>query len=639
MFAGIRKRLARKQNEKDCDDDDKDDVHDIMPPANYIQISQGKIQLVQQEQQQLQQQQQQLQLSGTLEHNSSLVDSGSDKSQCGSPIFEKELREQIENMNRIMKSKERKQLQTYRDHKALQTRFARQENLLHSMQQENRALLTRIRQYEHCLDDVMRKVVDAIVAEDNLREEVTMLKGRVRDLEAQNAALSASPVKGRDEGYCTMSSGQPQPSNGHLEDLPEEPEQWLLPAEPCSTEMEDWSMSQEELAVMTLDEEREREREQRWLWPSSDFINSTTVETDSLTDGIAQLLQQKIVYSEDEEVACTDFTQDFYKLVNIRTNSSRSLYSYVEGETDEEDDEDEDDDDDDDEQDSSLSESQVAPVMARNSPTPSEAGRAQLTSCSSSETEEIPPKQQPAVEEDDEESDHDYAVIDECRRRVSDIEIEDIPLITNNQMPLNEQQCIAQIIKKELRRPPGQVLVKSKSVLEDQEPSCILRHNQRRELESSVVRSDSLSSSLMAKMAKEASSSSSSSPCPPAPAVVSKLKERMLQRQSSNATNSWRRSNGWKRVTSPVQLQPTKKPTTTTTAAATSNQKSCLPKALAATRIPTCINTTLATASTSTTSFCSSPKPPQQSQQQHQQQQQRKSKIPPPVPVRRSYAS
>lgn len=182
------------------------------------------------------------------------------------------------------------------------------------MQQENRALLTRIRQYEHCLDDVMRKVVDAIVAEDNLREEVSMLKSRVRDLEAQNAALSGSPVKGRDEGYCTMSSGQPQPSNGHLEDLPEEPEQWLLPAEPCSTEMEDWSMSQEELAVITFDDEREhqqhqqhqlqhhqqllqlqrRKREHDWLWPSSDFINSTTVETDSLTDGIAQLLQQKV---------------------------------------------------------------------------------------------------------------------------------------------------------------------------------------------------------------------------------------------------------------------------------------------------------------------------------------------------------
>ena len=156
----------------------------------------------------------------------------------------------------------------------------------------------------------MRKVVDAIVAEDNLREEVTLLKGRVRDLEAQNAALSASPAKGRDEGYCTMSSGQPQPSNGHLEDLPEEPEQWLLPAEPCSTEMEDWSMSQEELAVITLDEEREQQQHNRqqqqqhrrqnklsdhdWIWNSTDLLNSTMVEADSVADNISQLLQQKV---------------------------------------------------------------------------------------------------------------------------------------------------------------------------------------------------------------------------------------------------------------------------------------------------------------------------------------------------------
>lgn len=442
------------------------------------------------------------------------------------------------------------------------------------MQQENRALLTRIRQYEHCLDDVMRKVVDAIVAEDNLREEVSMLKGRVRDLEAQNAALSASPVKGRDEGYCTMSSGQPQPSNGHLEDLPEEPEQWLLPAEPCSTEMEDWSMSQEELAVMTFDDERDqqhhhlqhqqqqrRKRDHDWLWPSSDFINSTTVETDSVADGIAQLLQQKvrplkdlslskslnipffqIVYSEDEEVACTDFTNDFYKLVNIRSNSSRSLYSYLEGETDDEDDE-----EDDDAEDSSMSESQVGPAgrIAGGSPTPSEAGRAQLTSCSSSETEELSASQ---VKKDEE---PDYAVIDECRRRVSDIEIEDVPLIVSStpMKPLDEQQCIAQIIKSELRRPPH-VLVKSKSVLEDQEPSCILRHNQRRELESTVVRSDSISCAMMSKMAKEL--------VPPSPGMVTKLKERMLLRQASTppTSSSWRRSNGWKRVTSPVHHPP-----------------------------------------------------------------------------------
>ncbi|XP_016957480.1 uncharacterized protein LOC108029610 isoform X2 [Drosophila biarmipes] len=640
MFAGIRKRLARKQNEKDCDEDDKDDGLDSMPPPpNYIQISQGRIQLVHQPRTPVESE------AGTLSlerHGGSTSASGGcDKSQCGSPTFEKELREQIENMNRIMKSKERKQMQTCRDHKALQTRFARQESLLQSMQQENRSLLTRIRQYEHCLDDVMRKVVDAIVAEDNLREEVSMLKGRVRDLEAQNAALSASPMKGRDEGYCTMSSGQPQPSNGHLEDLPEEPEQWLLPAEPCSTEMEDWSMSQEELAVMTFEDERDqqhhhlqhpqqqqrRKRDHDWLWPSSDFINSTTVETDSVADGIAQLLQQKIVYSEDEEVACTDFTNDFYKLVNIRSNSSRSLYSYLEGETDDEDE------DDDDGEDSSMSESQVGPAgrTAGVSPTPSEAGRAQLTSCSSSETDDLSASQAKKDEEPD------YAVIDECRRRVSDIEIEDVPMIVGStpMKPLDEQQCIAQIIKSELRRPPH-ALVKSKSVLEEQEPSCILRHNQRRELESTVVRSDSISCAMMTKMAKEA--------VPPAPGMVTKLKERMLLRQASTppTASPWRRSNGWKRVTSPVHapaaVSPKKKE-----AKSTEPPKSCLSKAQP-TRIPTSIHSSVSSSS-SMSSSCSpspsspSPQSPQQRSPGQQAQQQRKSKIPPPVPVRRSYAS
>lgn len=194
-----------------------------------------------------------------------------------------------------------------------------------------------------------------------------------------------------------------------------------------------------------------------------------------------------------------------------------------------------------------MSESQI---KQRVSPTPSEAGRAQLTSCSSSETDEHsvapPPPLQPeaaAAHAEEEEEEHDYAVIEECRRRVSDIEIEDVPLVKNSSPALNEQQCIAQIIKTELRRPPH-VLVKSKSVLEEQEPSCILRHNQRRELESSVVRSDSISCAMMAKMAKET---------PPSPAMVSKLKERLLQRHAPNPTgNSWRRSNGWKRVTSPV---------------------------------------------------------------------------------------
>ncbi|XP_050744154.1 uncharacterized protein LOC108029610 isoform X3 [Drosophila biarmipes] len=622
MFAGIRKRLARKQNEKDCDEDDKDDGLDSMPPPpNYIQISQGRIQLVHQPRTPVESE------AGTLSlerHGGSTSASGG----CDKDVLEKRM---IEVEGALLRLQEQFQ----------KTRFARQESLLQSMQQENRSLLTRIRQYEHCLDDVMRKVVDAIVAEDNLREEVSMLKGRVRDLEAQNAALSASPMKGRDEGYCTMSSGQPQPSNGHLEDLPEEPEQWLLPAEPCSTEMEDWSMSQEELAVMTFEDERDqqhhhlqhpqqqqrRKRDHDWLWPSSDFINSTTVETDSVADGIAQLLQQKIVYSEDEEVACTDFTNDFYKLVNIRSNSSRSLYSYLEGETDDEDE------DDDDGEDSSMSESQVGPAgrTAGVSPTPSEAGRAQLTSCSSSETDDLSASQAKKDEEPD------YAVIDECRRRVSDIEIEDVPMIVGStpMKPLDEQQCIAQIIKSELRRPPH-ALVKSKSVLEEQEPSCILRHNQRRELESTVVRSDSISCAMMTKMAKEA--------VPPAPGMVTKLKERMLLRQASTppTASPWRRSNGWKRVTSPVHapaaVSPKKKE-----AKSTEPPKSCLSKAQP-TRIPTSIHSSVSSSS-SMSSSCSpspsspSPQSPQQRSPGQQAQQQRKSKIPPPVPVRRSYAS
>lgn len=156
---------------------------------------------------------------------------------------------------------------------------------MHLLQNENKSLHERIRQYEHCLDDVMRKVVDAIVAEDSLRDEVLMLKNRVRDLEAQNAALLASPAKGRDEGYCTMSSGQPQPTANHLEDLPEEPEQWLITAESCSAEMEDWSMSQEELETALEEDNHD------WIWNSENFLNSTL---DSNSEEISALLQEQV---------------------------------------------------------------------------------------------------------------------------------------------------------------------------------------------------------------------------------------------------------------------------------------------------------------------------------------------------------
>lgn len=182
-------------------------------------------------------------------------------------------------------------------------------------------------QYEHCLDDVMRKVVDAIVAEDNLREEVAMLKGRVRDLEQQNAALvvnnSSSPsssadgvnpnltiappnmVRG-DEGYCTMSSGsgvvEPQhlPVEKHLENLAEEdmdlqhqeqPLDRLLVDdnfldESTTANMEDWSLSQEELGTALAYDEH------GWIWNSNNYLNSTI---DSQSESISQLLQDTVI--------------------------------------------------------------------------------------------------------------------------------------------------------------------------------------------------------------------------------------------------------------------------------------------------------------------------------------------------------
>lgn len=186
-----------------------------------------------------------------------------------------------------MRTKERRSMQVCRDHKTLQARFVRQENSLATLQYENKSLHQRVRQYELCLDDVMRKVVDAIVAEDNLRDEVSMLKTRVRDLEAQNAALSSSPSKGRDEGYCTMSSGQPPPSNeGHLENLPEEPEQWLLSAEPCSAEMEDWSMSQEEMGTAVEEDHTE------WTWNGSSNLLTANAITQTEEDFNDLLLEQ-----------------------------------------------------------------------------------------------------------------------------------------------------------------------------------------------------------------------------------------------------------------------------------------------------------------------------------------------------------
>ncbi|XP_023158446.1 uncharacterized protein LOC101457703 isoform X3 [Ceratitis capitata] len=587
---------------------------------------------------------------------------GCSASHCVSPTFEKELREQLDNMNRVIKSKERKQKPTCPGHKTLQTRITHQETLLRSMQQENYTLKRSIRHYERCLDDVMRKVVDAIVAEDILREEVTMLKNRVRDLEAQNAALSASPAKGRDEGYCTMSSGQPQPSNGHLEDLPEEPEQWLLPAEPCSTEMEDWSMSQEELPVVTLDDDQQRLRsglllnnlrrqngENEWIWNSNDFLTSTTAETDSESEAISQLLQQKIVYSEDEDIARTEFTNEFYKLVDIRSASARSLFSYIEGETDDEDDDEED-------EASSLSERRIRlrcktalngnSRLKAPSPTPSEAGRAQVTSCSSSESDEQTRSTTTQHELNgstiaggiEEEMDTQL-----CGNESSDIEIEDMQLEPEVLHKLNEQECIEAIIRTELRRPianvgPMQPMVKSKSMMHKTEDELNGLNdaslNDNRVRPPRVLRSESVNGPVVGGNGN-GGSAAGFGVSRGGSASAQKLQERLQQRPA----NSWRKSSGWKRVPTTPTSSPTA-PLSPKKEMKTEIMRNCvngLPK-IPPTRIPTSVQQQQQSPP-SPKQHQSTPTSFGEAQSQQQQQQIRKSKIPPPVPVRRSYAS
>jgi hypothetical protein len=79
---------------------------------------------------------------------------------------------------------------------------------------------------------------------------------------------------------------------------------------------------------------------------------------------------QQIVYSDDEEITCKDFTRDFYKLVNIKSDSTRSLQSAADA-------------------DQSDSSSECGRTDQLISPTPSEGGRAQVLSCTSSDSSEI----------------------------------------------------------------------------------------------------------------------------------------------------------------------------------------------------------------------------------------------------------
>lgn len=263
-------------------------------------------------------------------------------------------------MSKALKTKDKRTSQVCQEHKTLQVirdtrhllfrrpslnslkllfqeKFEKQETVLKDLQTENRVLQKRILQYEKCLDDVTKKVIDAIINEDRLRVEVGILKDRVLDLEAQTVlppppppsshGLShGSPAKMRgDEGYCTM-----PPMNSMLENLPEEePEQYLVAtcsssfnccnsdgiAEPCTAEMEDWSLSQEDVgATITLDED--------WIWKEATSINAPP----PIDAEHANLLNNPIVYSDDdEELVCKEFTSDYYRLVNLKSESNKSL--------------------------------------------------------------------------------------------------------------------------------------------------------------------------------------------------------------------------------------------------------------------------------------------------------------------------
>ncbi|GAB0096262.1 hypothetical protein DMENIID0001_117460 [Sergentomyia squamirostris] len=240
------------------------------------------------------------------------------QSQTGFSSAEKELIEQIDNLKRTQMAKDRRTMQICWEHRALQEKFHKQESMLVNLQHENKFLRKRILQYEHCLDDVSKRVIDAIMAEDRLRAEFVVLKNRIRDLEVKNTTATGSmgsPARGRDEGYCTMSSG-PLPST--LENLPEEPEQWILTTGGgSSAEMEDWSLSQEEL-VAQLEEEDTND----WTWANSHIIPQNS---DAKCEEFSVLLNEEIVYSESEELPCKDFTSDFYKLVSIQSESCKSL--------------------------------------------------------------------------------------------------------------------------------------------------------------------------------------------------------------------------------------------------------------------------------------------------------------------------
>lgn len=306
-------------------------------------------------------------------------------------------------------------------------------------------------------------------------------------------------------------------------------------------------------------------------------------------------------------VTCTEFTNDFYKLVNIRSSPARSLYSYLEDDTDageddyydyeegdpDEDDEDDDDDDDDNEGEDKRLNTDGQKSKLEASPTPSEAGRAQVTSCSSSETDELSRSTGSSQQQD---KDLAQKIVGQksielvkdaahkghsLQRRVQSatshprslakgVNANDKPVQTNAVPPkneqrtkipgvrmtesLNEKQCIEEMIRNELNRTPRHKLMKSQSTIEESGVQRRIQQQQReREKErvykkndEKLLRSGSVNGQLSSNVTRTTQLR------PPSIQLQATRGGASSSMAATDLNSSWRRSNGWKRVNSPI---------------------------------------------------------------------------------------
>lgn len=249
------------------------------------------------------------------------------------------------------------------------------------------------------------------------------------------------------------------------------------------------------------------------------------------------------------------------------------------------------------------------------SPTPSEAGRAQVTSCSSSETDDFSHctknnatttttattstttttthpetqthllntlkeqneyEQEPHVTDQEQEHDDTLTTITTIEHdndhdlQHSDIEIEEITLLEENvtscsnsfkrqfstsaeQQKMSEKECIEQIIRNELNRTPRHKLMKSQSTIEQRVTTDdSLKRMQQKQQAYAGNNEDVTMNGTAAVVIRSGSVNGN---------LANRFQQTQQQQLNSNlihCNNSWRRSNGWKRVTTSPLHSPKK---------------------------------------------------------------------------------